>query len=107
MIQVTDKAITRRALIPRMFTRTRSDVRSVEIQITSKVSSVHPRSFNANLVISMDTSQASVTRKNKIHSSQGNQRLIYYKQVLFMLVTNQYAATQKIAHPVMNHSVSK
>ena len=79
MIQVTGKAITRRALMPGMFIRTRRAVRSVEIQITLKVSSVQPRSFNANLVISMGTSQASVTRRNKLHSSQGNQRLICYK----------------------------
>ena len=101
MIQVTGKAITRRALMPRMFTRTRRDVKSVEIQITLKVSSVQPRSFN--LVISMGTSQAPVTRRNKLHSSQGNQRLICYKPVLFMPVINQYAATHKIVHPVMNH----
>ena len=33
----------------------------------------------------MGTSQASVIRRNKLHSSQGNQRLICYKWVLFML----------------------
>ena len=72
-----------------------------------KVSSVQPRSFNANLVKSVGTSQASVIRRNKSHSSQGNQKLICYKQVLFMLVINPYVATQKIAHPVMSHSVYK
>ena len=107
MIQVTGKAITKRVLMPGMFIRTRRDVRSVEIQITLKVSSVQPRSFNANcanergqghsrraesvlqncvmgrcaicifmycytnLVTSMGTSQASVTRRNKLHSNQG------------------------------------
>ena len=48
-------AITRRALMLRMYTRTRRDVKNVEIQITLKVSSVQ-RSFNASLVISMSTS---------------------------------------------------
>ena len=97
----------KKSFVLRMFTRTRRDVKSVEIQITLKVSSVQPRSFIANLVISMGTSQASVTRRNKIHSSQENQRLICYKLVLFMLVINPYAATQKIVHPVVSHSVSK
>ena len=50
---------------------------------------------------------SSVTRRNKLHSSQGNQRVICYKWVLFMFVINQYVATLKIAHPMMNHSVSK
>ena len=48
-----------------------------------------------------------VTRKNKLHSSQGNQRSICCKQELCMLVTNPYVATQKIVHPVMSHSVCK
>ena len=63
MIQVTGKAITRRALMPGMYTRTRRDARSVEIQITLKISSVQQRNFNASLVISMDTSQASVIKE--------------------------------------------
>ena len=107
MIQVTGKVITRRALMPRMYTRTRRDVRSVEIQITLKVSSVQQRHFSANLVISIGTSQASVIRRNKLHSSQGNQRPICSKQVLSMLVTSPYVVTQKIVHPAMSHSVCK
>ena len=55
--------------------------------------SIHIEGFQSNLVISMGTSQASVTRRNKLHSSQGNQGLICYRQVLVMLVINQYAAT--------------
>ena len=51
--------------------------------------------------------QASVIRRNKLHSSQGIQGLICYKWVLFMLVINQYTATQKIVHPVMIHSPTK
>ena len=51
MIQVTGKAISRRALMQKMFTRTRRDVISVEIQITLKVSSYQPRNVNANLII--------------------------------------------------------
>ena len=50
----------------------------------------------------MGTSHASVMSRNKLHSGQGNPRLICYWCVLFMLVINQYAATQKIVHPVMN-----
>ena len=65
------------------------------------------KNFNANLVISMDTLQASVIRRNKLHSSQGNQRLICYKQELFMLVINQNVPTQKIVHPARSHSVYK
>ena len=79
--------------MPRMFTGTRRNVKSVEIQITLKVSGVQPRSFNANLVISMDTLQGSVIRRNMLHSGQGNQRLIFYKWALFMLVINPCAAT--------------
>ena len=105
IIQVTGKTITRKTLMPRMSTGTRKDVRSVEIQITLKVSSVQPRNFNANLVTSMGTSQASVTRRNKLHLSKGSQRLICYKRVLFMLVINQFAVTQKIVHPVMSLQV--
>ena len=44
MIQVTGKAITRRALMPRMFTGTRRDVKSVQIQITLEDSSVQCKS---------------------------------------------------------------
>ena len=99
--------VTRRALMPRIYTRTRRDTRSVEIQIALKVSSVQQRNFHASLVIRMDTSQASVTRRNKLHSIEGNQRPICYKHVQCMLVTSPYAVTQKIVHPVMTHSVCK
>ena len=67
---MTGKAITRRALMLRMLIGTRRDVRSVKIQIALKVSSVQPRNFNAIHVISMDTSQTSVIRRNKLHSGQ-------------------------------------
>ena len=93
--------------MPRMFTRTRRDVKILEIQITFKVSSVQPRSFNANLVISMNISQTSVTRKKQATFKSRKQRLICYKWVLFMLMIYPYAATQKIVHPVMSHSVCK
>ena len=93
--------------MPRMYTRTRRDARNGEIEITLKVSSVQQRNFNASLVIRMDTSQASATKRNKFHSSQGNQRPICYNQVQFMLVISPYAATQKIVHPAMTHSVCK
>ena len=65
------------------------------------------KKFNAFLVICMDTLQAYVIKRIKFHSSQGNQRPICCKQVLCMLVTSQYAATQKIVHPAMSHSVCK
>ena len=78
------KAITR-ASMSRLYTSTRRDVESVDIQSTLKVSSVQQRSFSACLVINMGTSQASVIRKNKLHSSQGNQRLICCKWVLLCL----------------------
>ena len=104
---MTGNIVTRRPLMSRIYTRMRRDVRSLEIQITLKVSRVQPRISNASLVISMDTSQASVTRRNKHHSSQINQRPIYYKWVQYMLVTSPYAATQKIVHPAMTHSVCK
>ena len=48
-----------------------------------------------------------LSEENKLLSSQGNQGLICYKWVLFMLVINQYVATQKIVHPAISHSVSK
>ena len=91
----------------RMYTRTRKNARCVDIQITLKVSSVQHRNFNVCLVISKGTSQASVIKRNKLHSSQGNQRPICYKWVLCMLVTTPYTATQKVVHPVMSHSVCK
>ena len=87
--------------------KTRRDVRSVEIQIILKVSSVQQRNFNASLVICMDTLQVHVTKRNKLHSSQGNQRPECYKQVLHMLVTSPYAATLTIVHPAMSHSLCK
>ena len=79
MIQVTGKAIIRRALMPGMYTRTRRDVRSVEIQITLEVSSVKQRNSNASLVISMDTSQASDIRRNKLHSSQRKPKALMFQ----------------------------
>ena len=111
IIQVTDNKYShttvRRALMPRMCTRTRRDARMVEIQYIFRVSSVKQRNFNASLATSMDTLDAYVIKRNKLHSSQGNQRLICCKQELCMLVTSPYAATQKIVHPGMSHSVYK
>ena len=54
----------------------------------------------------MGTSQTYVTRGNKLHSSQGNQRLICYKWVLFILLINPYVTIQKIVHPVMSPTPS-
>ena len=69
MTQVTGKAITRRAVMPRMFLRTRRDVRSVEIQITLKVSSVQPRGHFTSLCY--QKKQASFkSRKPKGHMLQ-------------------------------------
>ena len=85
-MQVTDNKhpytttiITRRALMPRMLTRTRRDARGVEIQNILKVSSVQQRNISACLATSMDTLQAYVTKRNKLYSSQGNQRPICCK----------------------------
>ena len=82
--------------MPTMCTRTRRDARSVEIQYILRVSSVQQSNFNASLVTSMGTLQAYVTKRNKLHSSQGNQRPICGKLKLCMLVTSPYVATQKI-----------
>ena len=71
--------------MPRMYTSARRDARSVDIQYRLKVSSIQQRSFNASLVISMDTLQAYVIKKNMFHSSQGNQRLICCKWEQYML----------------------
>ena len=101
------QTITRRALMPRMCTRKRRDVRSAEIQFILKVSSVQQRNFNASLVISMDTLQAYFIKRNMFLSSQGNKRPICCKWELCMLVAISYAATHKIVHLVMSHSVCK
>ena len=93
--------------MPRICTRTRRDARGVENQCILKVSRVQQRNFNASLVISMDTLQAYVIKRNKLHSSQGNQRSVWCKQELCMLVICPYAAMHKIVHPVMSHSVCK
>ena len=65
------------------------------------------KNFNASLVTSMDTLQVYVFKRKKPHSSQGNERPICCKQELYMLVTSPYAATQKIVHLSMSHSVCK
>ena len=69
MMQVTDNKyphtttiITRRALMPRMFTRTRRDARSVEIQYILKVSSIQQRNISASVATSMDNLQAYVIK---------------------------------------------
>ena len=49
--------------MPRMYTRTRRDARSVEILYTLKVSSVQQRNISASLVTSMDTLQGYVIKK--------------------------------------------
>ena len=102
MIQVTGNkylhaitVITKKALMPRMCTRTRRDARSVEIQYTLKVSSVQQSNFNANLATSVDTLQTYVIKRNKLHSSQGDQSPICCKQELCMFVTSPYVATQQ------------
>ena len=64
------QAITRRDLMPGMYTRIRRYVKSVEIQITLKVSSVQPRSFNASLFISVGALPVSVIRRNKLPSNK-------------------------------------
>ena len=80
---MTGKAITRGALMPRMVTRTRRDVRSVKIQITLKVSSVQPRSFNANLVIWMGNFTSLCYQKKQASFRSRKPK------VLFMLVKHQ------------------
>ena len=114
MIQVTDHKylhtktiITTRALMPIIFTRTRTDARNREILYILMVSSVRHRNINASLATNMDTLQAYVIKRNKYFSSIGNQRLICYKWKQNMLVTSPYAATQKIVHPALSHSLCK
>ena len=111
LMQVTDNkdlhTTPRRALMPRMCTRTKRNVRSVEIHFILKVSSVQQRNFNASLATSMDTLQAYVMKRNKLHSSQANQRLICCKWELCMLMTSPYVTTWKIVQPAMSHSVCK
>ena len=53
----------KKSLMPRMYTRTSRDVKSVEIQITLMVSSVQKWNFNGHFVISMGTSQACFQKK--------------------------------------------
>ena len=93
--------------MPRMCTRTRRDARNDKIQYMLKVSHVQQRNFNVSLATGMDTLQAYVIKGKKHLSSQGNQSSICCKWELCVLVTSSYAATQKIVHPVMSHSVCK
>ena len=86
---------TRKVLMPIMFTRTRGDVKNVEILCMQKVSSVQERSINASLATSMDTFLAYVIKRNKFLSSLGNQTMCY-KGEQYMLVTSPYKANQKI-----------
>ena len=86
---------TRKALMPRMFTRTRRDVKNVEI-LCMQVSSVQQGRINTSLATSMNTLLPYVIKGNKFLSSLGNQRSLCYKQELYMLVTSPYMATQKI-----------
>ena len=69
------------ALMHRVCTRTKRDAKCVEIQQTLKVTSVQQRNFDACVVISMETSQAYVIKRNKLHSRQENQRPICCKSI--------------------------
>ena len=70
----TTAIITRKTLMPKTFTTTRRDANSLEILYILKVSSVQQRNISASLATSMDTLQVCVIKRNKLYSSQGNQR---------------------------------
>ena len=98
----TTTVITRKALMQRMFTRTRRDARNEEILYIMKVSSVQQRNISASLATSMGTLQVYVFKRNKFLLGLGNQRPICCKWEMYMLETSPYAATQKICLLVMS-----
>ena len=85
----------------RMPTRTKRGVQSVEIQSMRKAFSALQRNSSVKLVTSLGTLPAFVIRKNKVHSSPGNQRQINYKQGQYMQKKLPYAFNLKITPQVM------
>ena len=61
-----------------------------------KAFSALQKSSNVRLVTSLETLPAFVIRKSKLHSSQGNQRCINYKQQQYMQKKVPYAVNLKI-----------
>ena len=95
------QASTRNVLMSKMPTRTKRGVQSMEIQSIWKAFSVLQRSSNVKLVSSLDTLPFLVTRRSKLHSSQGYQRHINYRQEQYMQKKVPYAVNLKIIAQAM------
>ena len=87
--------------LSKMPIRTKKGVQVVEIQSMWKAFSALQRSSNVKLVTSLDTLPAFVTRRSKLHSSQGNQKHINYRKGQYMQKKVPYAVIQTITAQVM------
>ena len=94
------QANTRNGLRPRLPTRTRRGVQSMEIQLMQKAFSALQKSSNIKLFTSLDTLPAFVIRKSNLFSSQGNQRCNNYKHGQYMQKKVSYAVNLKITAQV-------
>ena len=96
------QVITKRVQSLRMHIRTRRDAQSVDSQPVWKAFSALQGNFNVKLVISLDILLVFVTKRNKLHSSLADQRIINCKQEQCMCMRMPYAASVKRV-PVMTH----
>ena len=86
---------------PKMYTRIRIGIQSVEIPHMWKDFSALQRNSNLKFVTSLDISLVFVIKRSKHPSSLKDQRLINYKQEQCMHKREPFAVTLKITVPVM------
>ena len=80
---------------PKMCIITWIDAQCVEIQPMWKAFSALWRNFNVKLVTSLDILLVFAIKRNKLHSSLADQRLINYKQEQCMCMRMPYVASLK------------